>query len=99
MAGPGARGAALLLAGAAVAGPPDGNVPTAAAAHGLAQALFGPEDASHLLTVAQTGLRDTCAALLERSADYHRAQLSDYGIRPHLADVLRTAQQEVLNSR
>jgi hypothetical protein len=93
--GPGARGAALLLGVAAVAGRTDSTEPSAAAAHGLVRALFGPDDAARLLAVARIGLRDAGAALLERSADGCRAHIAGYGLTQRLPDELREALSEV----
>jgi hypothetical protein len=95
VAGAGIRGAALMLGVAAVAGKADGTEPATAAAHGVIRTLFGPEDATRLLAMARTGLRDACSALLERSADAHRAQLADFGVTSHLGTALREAEQEV----
>jgi hypothetical protein len=97
--GAGARGAALLLGVAAVAGRSDSTEPTTAAAHGLVKSLFGADDAARLLAVARAGLRDVGAALLERSADGYRARLAGCGIAAHQADDVLLAQARVQAAR
>ena len=94
-AGAGARGAALLVGVAALAGRSDGAETVAAAAHGLVRALFGPEDAERLIAVARNGLRDAGAALLERSAEGYRALLAGYAVEAGQAEDLWAARQKV----
>lgn len=98
--GDGARGAGLLLGIAAIAGRiDDKRPPSALALHEHVRAVFGEEGAEQLLTMARTGLRDACATLLERSADAHRVQLAAYQVKPHTADALRTAEENVRVAR
>jgi hypothetical protein len=99
--GDSARGAALLLGVAAIAGRVEDNKrpPSALAVHEHVRAVFGEEGSSQLLAMARTGLRDASATLLERTADEHRVQLAAYQIKPHTADALRTAEENVRVAR